>query len=157
MNNHDFPDDQFQADDLTWREQEVLVLLAKHQTNREIADQLHLAESTVKDYVSRILSKLYVKNRRQAVERAKELGLLESEKETFGRPPCCASHCRKKVAGDLPRPLTLAQAKGWDNLRICSVYLPSNGRCRCLPCHRLGCSLQRNPWHRPPTESRRPC
>ena len=42
MNNHDFPDDKFQADELTWREQEVLVLLADHKTNREIADQLHL-------------------------------------------------------------------------------------------------------------------
>jgi len=45
-------------------------------TNREIANHLHLAESTVKDYVGKILSKLYVKNRREAVERAKVLGLI---------------------------------------------------------------------------------
>ncbi len=64
------------ADDLTWREQEVLGFLSERLTNREIADQLHLAESTVKDYVSSILSKLYVKNRREAVEKAKELDLL---------------------------------------------------------------------------------
>jgi predicted ATPase/DNA-binding CsgD family transcriptional regulator/tetratricopeptide (TPR) repeat protein len=68
-----------QADQLTWREQEILVLLADRCTNREIGDQLHLAESTVKDYVSNILSKLYVKNRRQAVARAAELGLLEAQ------------------------------------------------------------------------------
>jgi predicted ATPase/DNA-binding CsgD family transcriptional regulator len=70
------------ADGLTWREQEVLILLADRMTNREIADQLHLAESTVKDYVGRILSKLHVKNRRQAVERAKDLGLLDLEVTT---------------------------------------------------------------------------
>ena len=63
-------------EELTWREQEVLALLAQRLTNREIAAQLHLAETTVKDYVSRILGKLGVKNRRQAVERAMELGLL---------------------------------------------------------------------------------
>ncbi|MFL7892294.1 MAG: LuxR C-terminal-related transcriptional regulator [Anaerolineales bacterium] len=71
----------FQINDLTWREQEILLLLAEHNTNREIGEQLHLAESTVKDYVSKILGKLYVKNRRQAVVRAKELGLLEVQSE----------------------------------------------------------------------------
>ncbi len=68
------------ADDLTWREQEILVLLGEHLSNREIANQLHLAESTVKDYVGRIISKLYVKNRRQAVQQAKILGLLNRGK-----------------------------------------------------------------------------
>ena len=79
MTDTDFSAEEGHADDLTWREQEVLVLLSEHLTNREIADRLHLAESTVKDYVGRILSKLYVKNRRQAVERAKALGLLEGD------------------------------------------------------------------------------
>jgi ATP/maltotriose-dependent transcriptional regulator MalT len=69
--------EEVQADDLTWREQEVLLLLADRCSNREIAGQLHLAESTVKDYVGKILSKLYVKNRRQAVERARELGFFD--------------------------------------------------------------------------------
>ena len=69
-------DEGIQVEDLTWREQEILLLLAERCSNREIADQLHLAETTVKDYVSKILSKLYVKNRRQAVERARDLGLL---------------------------------------------------------------------------------
>ena len=54
-------DEGFQVEDLTWREQEILLLLAERCSNREIADQLHLAETTVKDYVSKILSKLYVK------------------------------------------------------------------------------------------------
>jgi predicted ATPase/DNA-binding CsgD family transcriptional regulator len=65
------------GEDLTWREQEVLALLAERLTNREIAARLILAESTVKEHVGNILGKLYVKNRRQAVERARVLGLLE--------------------------------------------------------------------------------
>jgi predicted ATPase/DNA-binding CsgD family transcriptional regulator len=68
------------VDELTWRERQVLTLLAERLTNREIGGRLHLAESTVKDYVGNILSKLYVKNRREAVARAKALGLLELEK-----------------------------------------------------------------------------
>ena len=86
MKNHVESDDQFHVDDLTWREQDILNLLAQRLTNREIAQRLHLAESTVKDYVGKILSKLYVKNRRQAVERAKALGLLEADRETVVTP-----------------------------------------------------------------------
>ncbi len=78
MDKSDLTGGEVYADDLTWREQEVLILLAERLSNREIADRLHLAESTVKDYVGKILSKLYVKNRREAVERAKSLGLLKN-------------------------------------------------------------------------------
>jgi DNA-binding CsgD family transcriptional regulator len=86
MNNRDLSADVVYADDLTWREQEILILLAERLTNREIAERLHLAESTVKDYVGKILSKLYVKNRRQAVERAKSLGLLDGGSKMVGSP-----------------------------------------------------------------------
>jgi len=72
---------------LTWREQEVLSLLAQRLTNREIAARLHLTESTVKDYVSNILGKLYVKNRRQAVERGTELGLVGAGRPAAAEPP----------------------------------------------------------------------
>jgi predicted ATPase/DNA-binding CsgD family transcriptional regulator len=81
MKNQSFFSDEEFAENLTWREQDVLVLLAERLSNREIADQLHVAESTVKDYVGKILSKLYVKNRREAVERAKALGLLEHKQK----------------------------------------------------------------------------
>ncbi len=74
------PDEEL-TEDLTWRELDVLVLLAEHLSNREIANQLHIAEATVKDYVGKILSKLYAKNRREAVERAKALGLLERDRK----------------------------------------------------------------------------
>ena len=82
-----YPENEdLQVEDLTWREQEVLLLLAERCSNREIADQLHLAETTVKDYVSNILGKLYVKNRRQAVERARELGLFEAHERDQASP-----------------------------------------------------------------------
>ncbi len=86
MSNRDVLGGEVYVDDLTWREQEILILLAERLTNREIAARLHLAESTVKDYVGKILSKLYVSNRRQAVERAKALGLLEGERKTVVGP-----------------------------------------------------------------------
>ena len=75
MGNQKQPQGEFRIDDLTWRERDVLNLLAEHLSNREIAERLFLAESSVKDYVRKILKKLKVKNRRQAVERAKELGI----------------------------------------------------------------------------------
>lgn len=87
MDKVNLPAEELQIDELTWREQEILALLADRLTNREIADRLHLAESTVKDYVGNILSKLYVKNRRQAVSRAKALGLLGGDHKPEARPP----------------------------------------------------------------------
>jgi len=76
MGKNKQPEYDFQIDDLTWRERDVLNLLAERLSNREIAERLFLAESSVKDYVGKILQKLHVKNRRQAAERAKELGIL---------------------------------------------------------------------------------
>jgi ATP/maltotriose-dependent transcriptional regulator MalT len=79
MDDHESPGSEYYVDDLTWREQDILNLLAERLSNREIAERLFLAESTVKDYVGKIIKKLYVKNRRQAVERARELGILGKE------------------------------------------------------------------------------
>jgi predicted ATPase/DNA-binding CsgD family transcriptional regulator len=85
MKDRSLSDGETYVDDLTWREQDILVLLADRLTNREIANRLHLAESTVKDYVGKILSKLYVSNRREAVKRAKDLGLLGPDRVTSSR------------------------------------------------------------------------
>lgn len=68
-------DDQL-PEPLTDREKDVLELVAEGLTNREIADRLHLAEGTVKNYVTTILQKLNVRDRTQAAIRARELGLL---------------------------------------------------------------------------------
>ncbi|WP_153733093.1 response regulator transcription factor [Sporosarcina obsidiansis] len=54
-------------EDLTERELEVLLLLAKGKSNQEIADELFIALKTVKTHVSNILSKLEVQDRTQAV------------------------------------------------------------------------------------------
>ncbi len=63
-------------DPLSEREIEILKVLAQGHTNKEIADHLHLAEGTVKNYVTSILQKIGVRDRTQAALRARELGLL---------------------------------------------------------------------------------
>lgn len=63
-------------DPLTEREIEILGLLAGGYSNRELAEALHLAEGTVKNHISSILSKLGVRDRTRAVLKAVELGLL---------------------------------------------------------------------------------
>lgn len=60
--------------DLTPRETEVLRLLAQGATDRQIADQLIIAESTAKKHVQHILRKLRARNRAQAVARFRQLG-----------------------------------------------------------------------------------
>jgi DNA-binding NarL/FixJ family response regulator len=61
---------------LSQREVDVLRLLAQGASNRDIADQLILAEGTVKNHVSSILTKLHAANRTQAANLARERGLI---------------------------------------------------------------------------------
>jgi DNA-binding NarL/FixJ family response regulator len=61
---------------LTPREIDVLRLMAGGYSNREIADALDMAEGTVKNHGSSILTKLGVRDRTRAVLRALELGLI---------------------------------------------------------------------------------
>ena len=58
------------------RELEVLALVARGASNKEIANHLHVAEGTVKNQVTNILAKLKVTDRTQAALRARELALL---------------------------------------------------------------------------------
>ena len=60
----------------TGREVEILRLVARGYNNREIADTLTIAEGTVKNYVSSILSKMGVRDRTRAVLKALESGYL---------------------------------------------------------------------------------
>ncbi len=61
---------------LSGREVEILRLVARGYNNREIADVLAIAEGTVKNYVSSILSKMGVRDRTRAVLKALESGYL---------------------------------------------------------------------------------
>jgi NarL family two-component system response regulator LiaR len=64
---------------LSERELEVLRLLAQGKSNREIADQLFIAELTVRTHVSNILGKLHLANRTQAALYALKEGLASLE------------------------------------------------------------------------------
>jgi len=64
------------ATELSAREQDVLALLVEGLTNRQIAYRLHVSESTAKQYVRGILSKLNVSSRTEAVAMAVQQGLV---------------------------------------------------------------------------------
>jgi LuxR family maltose regulon positive regulatory protein len=65
-----------QVEPFTERELDILELLKERASNREIAGQLFIAPSTVKRHTLNIFRKMEVSDRRQAVARAIELGLL---------------------------------------------------------------------------------
>ncbi|NIV38067.1 MAG: response regulator [Anaerolineae bacterium] len=65
----------------TEREQEVLNLLAQGHSNPEIANRLHLAKGTVRNYVSAILQKLGVSDRTQAAVVAVQRGMIEPKED----------------------------------------------------------------------------
>jgi len=73
---------------LTSREREILALMAAGLGNKEVGSRLRITVQTVKNHVHRILEKLQVHRRREAVRVAYDLGLLEEPREIplRGRP-----------------------------------------------------------------------
>jgi len=61
---------------ITRRELEILELIARGLSNREIAERLFVSENTVKTHSSRLFNKLSARRRTQAVQAGKELGLI---------------------------------------------------------------------------------
>ncbi|MFH1382887.1 MAG: response regulator transcription factor [Chloroflexota bacterium] len=66
---------------LTPREGEVLQLVARGSTNKEIADSLVISENTVKTHLKSIMEKLHLANRSQAAAYAAKKGLVQNDKQ----------------------------------------------------------------------------
>lgn len=73
-------------DGLSDREQEILKLLAKGHTNKEIGDTLFITENTAKVHVKHILGKLQLRNRQQASVYAVQQGLVTEVKDVEENP-----------------------------------------------------------------------
>jgi DNA-binding CsgD family transcriptional regulator len=67
---------QLQQLGITPRELEILEAMAGGFSNREIAERLFVSENTVKTHAARLFDKLSARRRTQAVQRAKEAGLI---------------------------------------------------------------------------------
>jgi DNA-binding NarL/FixJ family response regulator len=69
--------DDILPDPLSPREIEILRIVAQGASNKEIADRLFISEGTVKNHLSSILSKLGVRDRMQAILKAREYGIID--------------------------------------------------------------------------------
>ncbi len=80
-------EDSKQLHNLTGQEQRILHLIAEGMTNRQIANKVHLAEKTVKNYVSNILAKLGMARRTEAAAFMVRSEQKSRESQIIGDPP----------------------------------------------------------------------
>ena len=76
------PEEDERLASLTGQERKVLALIAEGLTNRQIGERLHLAEKTVKNYVSNMLTKLGMERRTQAAVYAAQLKAPTVDRES---------------------------------------------------------------------------
>ena len=72
---------------LTPKEREVLELLARNLSNKEIGLAMQVGEETIKWHMKNLFAKLDAGTRKQVVQRARILGLLDTELSREGAPP----------------------------------------------------------------------
>ncbi|NOZ72356.1 MAG: tetratricopeptide repeat protein [Chloroflexi bacterium] len=104
---------------LNEHERQILGFFAEHRSNQEIADALFLSLNTVKWYARQIYGKLGVSNRREAVERANQLGLLGASEPISGAVP-----------HNLPAHLTPFVGRKRELSQLCQLLLDAG--CRLL-------------------------
>ena len=73
---------QVQVDPLTFREKEILRLIANGYFNKQIAVDFNISEQAVKNYMTRILRKLDAVNRTEAVVKAVSTGLVSLDSDS---------------------------------------------------------------------------
>jgi DNA-binding NarL/FixJ family response regulator len=90
------------AEPLTPRELEVLELIVRGQTNRQIAESLVLSPSTVKVHVQHIIAKLPVSDRTQAAAFAVEMGLFSQAAEEYEPEKYAGRRTRRYATQRIP-------------------------------------------------------
>lgn len=90
------------VEQLTMREQEILLLMTKNLSNQQIADELYISKGTVRWHINQMYKKLNVHKRVEAIVKARELKLIVQTKEGFQLPNSILIMSPSSVA--LPEP-----------------------------------------------------